>query len=177
MAELVTIARPYAKAAFKFARENNALAEWAAMLGFAAAVSQDADVKSALDNPQLTAEKQADMFISVCGDRLNEGGRNLVQQLAQNKRLATLPEVSHLFDLLLAEEQRSEEVVVTSAYELGEAEAQKLKQALATKLGKEINLQTTVDQSLIGGVVIRAGDLVIDSSVKGKLDKLSHSLN
>ncbi len=177
MAELVTVARPYAKAAFKFAQENNALAEWSAMLGFAAAVIADESMKTVLDDPQLTAEKQAEIFISVCADKLNEGGKNFVTQLAQNKRLSVLPEVSVLFEHLLAEEQRSEDVLVTSAFELSDAEAASLKQALAKKLGKEVNLNSTVDKSLIGGVIVRAGDMVIDSSVRGKLNQLSQGLN
>ena len=176
MAELVTVARPYAKAAFAFAHEAKATAEWSAMLGFAAAVASDKVMAKALDNPQLTADKKAELFIGVCGEKLNAGGKQFIHQRAQNKRLKALPQVAVLFEKLLAEQQRKQDVQITSAYELTAAEKEKLKQALAKKLGKEIMLQSDVDKALIGGVIIRAGDTVIDSSVRGKLQQLSHVL-
>lgn len=177
MAELITVARPYAKAAFSFAKENNALAEWSDMLNFSAAVVADEAVAALLENPQLTTEAQADVFVEVCGDKLNSHGQNFVRLLAENKRLAALPALSGLYETLLAEDQRSEEVVVTSAFALSETESQKLQEALAKKLGKDIKLSSEVDTALIGGVVIRAGDMVIDGSVRGKLAQLSHALN
>lgn len=181
MAELVTVARPYAKAAFSFAQEKfageaKAFVEWSAMLGFAAAVIQDKTVAKALDNPQLIAEKKAELFIGVCGDKLNAAGKQFIHQLAQNKRLKVLPQVYILFEKLLAEQQRKQDVYVASAYKLTAAEEENLKKVLAKKLGKEINLQSEVDKTLIGGVLIRAGDTVIDSSVRGKLQQLSHVL-
>lgn len=176
MAELITVARPYAKAAFKFADEAKATAEWSKMLGFAAAVMSDKTMAAALDNPQLTADKKAELFVSVCGDRLSAAGKQFIHQLAQNKRLKTLPHVYSLYEKLLAEKERKQDVEVTSAYELSGAEKDSLKKALAKKLGKEIELQSQVDKSLIGGVVIRAGDTVIDGSVRGKLQELSQAL-
>jgi len=176
MAELVTVARPYAKAAFKFASEAKATAEWSVMLGFAAAVMSDKTVAKILDNPQLTADKKAEVFIGICGDKLNAAGKQFVHQLAQNKRLKTLPQVSVLFEMLLAEQQRKQDVQVISAYQLSATEQENLKKALAKKLGKEINLQSDVDKSLIGGVIVRAGDTVIDGSVRGKLQQLHHVL-
>lgn len=176
MAELVTVARPYAKAAFKFAAEAKAFAEWSAMLGFAAAVMSDKAVAKALDNPQLTADKKAELLIKICGDKLNAPGKQFIHQVAQNKRLQALPQISVLFEKLLAEQQRKQDVQVTSAYPLSALEQQSLGRALAKKLGKEINLQSDVDKTLIGGVIIRAGDTVIDNSVRGKLQQLSHAL-
>jgi F-type H+-transporting ATPase subunit delta len=176
MAESVTVARPYAKAAFSFAQEHNSFSQWSAMLGFASAVVVDDALSVLLDDPQLTAEKQAELFIRVCGDKLDEAGKNFVHHLTQNKRLSVLPDVAVLFEKLLAEYQRRQDVKVTSAFELSAEEQDKLKQALAKKLGKEVNLQSDVDKSLIGGVVIRAGDLVIDSSVRGQLQQLAQTL-
>lgn len=176
MAELVTVARPYAKAAFKFADESKTTAEWSVMLAFSAAVMSEKAVAAALDNPRLTADKKAELFVSICGDKLNAAGKQFIRELAQNKRLKTLPQVSALFEKFLAEQQRKQDVQVTSAYELSGAEKETLKKALAKKLGKEIALQSEVDNTLIGGVIIRAGDLVIDSSVRGKLQQLSHIL-
>jgi len=129
-----------------------------------------------LDDPQLTADKQAELFIRVCGDKLDEAGKNFVHQLTQNKRLSVLPDVAVLFENLLAEHQRKQDVNVISAFELSPEERDKLKLALAKRLGKEVNLQGSVDKSLIGGVVIRAGDLVIDGSVRGQLQQLSQAL-
>jgi F-type H+-transporting ATPase subunit delta len=177
MAESVTIARPYAKAAFKHADEQGTQEQWAGMLAFAAAVVLDENMTAVLDNPMLTAEKQSEAFIQVCGDKLDDSGKNFIRQMAQNKRLSVLPEVSVLFDLLLAEQQKTEEVQVTSAYALSDADVAKLRDALAKKIGKAVSVQTDVDSELIGGVVIRAGDMVIDDSVRGKLDRLSHQLN
>jgi len=176
MAELVTVARPYAKAAFNFADESKTTSEWSAMLAFSAAVISEKSVAAALDNPQLTAEKKAELFISICGDRLSATGKQFIHQLAQNKRLKVLPQVSVLFEKLLAEKQRKQDVQVVSAYELSAVEKEALKKALAKKLGKEISLQNEIDKTLIGGAIIRAGDLVIDSSVRGKLQQLSHAL-
>ena len=181
MADKTTIARPYAKAAFAYvlekqSQEKNAFAQWSAMLAFAAAVVVDKTMATALDDPQLTVEKQAEIFTKACGDKLDQAGKNFVQQLTQNKRLSVLPDVAVLFEALLAEHQRKQDVQVVSAYELSAAEKETLKKALAKKLGKEINLQSSVDKSLVGGVVIRAGDLVIDSSVRGKLDQLATAL-
>lgn len=176
MAELVTVARPYAKAAFKFADESKTTAEWSAMLAFSAAVISEKSVALALGNPQLTSDKKAELFVGVCGDKLNAAGKQFIQELARNKRLGALPQVSALFEAFLAEQQRKQNVSVVSAYELSAAEKETLKKALAKKLGKEIALQSEVDKTLIGGVVIRAGDLVIDNSVRGKLQQLSHIL-
>jgi F-type H+-transporting ATPase subunit delta len=136
----------------------------------------DKTMSKALDNPKLTADKKAELFISVCGDKLNAAGKQFIHQLAQNKRLKALPQVSVLFEKLLAEKQRKQDVQVTSAYKLSAVEQESLKKALAKKLGKEINLQSEVDKALIGGVIIRAGDTVIDGSVRGKLQQLSHVL-
>jgi len=177
MAELVTVARPYAKAAFRHATEKGQAERWSAMLGFAAAAMQDVRVAQALDNPQLTAEQQANLFIKICGDQLDGPVQNLVRQLTLNKRLAVLPQISILFNALLADEMRKQDVEVYSPFELAEAEKVVLKKALEKKLGKQVNLQTGVDKSLIGGVFIRAGDMVIDGSVRGKLQALSQTLS
>jgi F-type H+-transporting ATPase subunit delta len=176
MAELVTVARPYAKAAFKFADESKTTAEWSAMLAFSAAVMSDKLMTAALDNPQLTADKKTEIFIDVCREKLNAPGKQFIRGLAQNKRLKALPQVSALFEEYLAEQQCKQDVLVTSAFELSGAEKESLSKALAKKLGKEIVLRGEIDKTLIGGVVIRAGDLVIDGSVRGKLQQLSHIL-
>lgn len=177
MAELTTVARPYAKAAFQYADENGSLAEWSDMLGFAAAVAQDESFETFISDPKTTTADQAEAFINVGSDKLNEAGKNFIQLLANNKRLPALPEIFKLFEQLKSQKEMSVDVEVTSAFALSDDQANKLAEALKRKLDREVNLTSTEDKSLIGGVVIRAGDLVLDSSVRGKLAKLAETLN
>jgi F-type H+-transporting ATPase subunit delta len=177
MAELTTIARPYAKATFQFALENNALEKWSNTLVQLALIASDKTVKALLSQPQLTGENKAEIFSKVCEQPLDEFAKNLLLQLAGNKRLATLPAIYVLFEALLAEQQKTVDVNVKSAFPLNDAEAEKLLASLKVRLGREVKMESEVDKSLIGGVIIHAGDLVIDASVKGKLAKLTNELN
>lgn len=177
MAELITVARPYAKAAFQFADENGALAEWSDMLAFAAAVSTDEAVSSFLNNPKITSAQKAEAFGDLCKDKLNAQGQNFVAMLAQNKRLAALPEIAVLFEALKSQKEQSVDVEITSAFALSDEQGNKLAAALKQKLGREVNVTTAEDKALLGGVIIRAGDMVIDGSVRGKLAKLAEKLN
>ena len=178
MAEQTTIARPYANGAFRFAKEAKALSQWEKMLAVAAAVASDADVQAYLQRPELKAEQKADAFVKVCGeDLLNEAGRNFVTLLALNDRLALLPAIFRLFHELLAQEEAFVDAELVSAHELDESEVNRLVDALKKRLGREVRAQTRVDANLIGGVVIRAGDTVIDGSVRGRLVRLAEQLN
>lgn len=177
MAELITLARPYAKAAFEVALQADALDQWSKMLALSAVVSGDSGVSAVLYSPSLTSEQVADAFVGVCGDELDEKGKNFVHLLAENKRLVLLPEISTLFDNLKANQEKSVDVEITTAFEISSDVSNKLAQALKDRLQREILLATKVDQSLIGGAIIRAGDNVIDSSVRGKLSKLAESMN
>ena len=177
MAELTTVARPYAKAAFQFADENSALAEWSVMLNFAAAVSQDETVAQFLANPKITADQKGDGFLKLCSDKLNPAATNFVTLLAQNKRLSALPEISVLFEALKSQKEQSVDVEITSAHPLTAEQTNKLADSLKKKLGREVNVTTVVDDNMLGGAIIRAGDLVIDGSVRGKLAKLVETLN
>lgn len=177
MAELTTVARPYAKAAFQFADENGALAEWSAMLKFLAAVTQQDAVAQFLENPKVTSDRKAEGFRKLCADKLNTAGNNFVSLLAENKRLPALPEISALFETLKSEKELSVDTVITSAFPLSPEQTNKLADSLKKKLGREVNVTTAVDSSILGGVVIKAGDLVIDGSVRGKLAKLADTLN
>ena len=177
MAELTTIARPYAKAAFVFAKEHDALEQWEKMLGLAAAVAGDASMRAYLDQPELDDATKVSAFAEVCGDELDESARNFVAQLTQNKSLPLLPIILQLFHELLAEQQQFTDVEMISAFELDDAATDKLVAALKKRLGTEVNVTTSVDQSLIGGVLVRAGDTVIDGSVRGRLNRLAEQLN
>ena len=177
MSELITLARPYARAAFGIAQSDNGLENWSSMLSLAAAVAGYGGMGSILTNPSISAEQISQSFIDVCGDQLDPKGQNFVQLLAENKRMSLLPEISALFEGLKANFEKSVDVEVTTAFEISEATADQLAKALKNRLQREIKLATSVDRALIGGAIIRAGDTVIDSSVRGKLSKLAESMN
>ncbi|MEH6468090.1 MAG: F0F1 ATP synthase subunit delta [Porticoccus sp.] len=177
MAELSTLARPYAKAAFQYAADASDLQGWSDSLAVAAVVaSQDAVVKL-LSSPSYTATQQAEKTIEVCGDALNEKSRSFVQVLAENHRLQLLPQIYQQFEVLKANREKTVEVSVVSASEISTEQQDKLASALSSKLEREVNMQVSIDDSLIGGVVVRAGDTVIDGSIRGRLAKLAEVLN
>ncbi|MBV4538781.1 MULTISPECIES: F0F1 ATP synthase subunit delta [Pseudomonas] len=176
MAELTTLARPYAKAAFEHAQAHQQLANWSAMLGLAAAVSQDDTMQRLLKAPRLTSAQKAATFIEVCGDKFDAQAQNFIHVAAENGRLLLLPEIADLFELYKAELEKSVDVEVTSAFALNQEQQDKLAKVLSARLGQEVRLHASEDASLIGGVLIRAGDLVIDGSVRGKIAKLAEAL-
>ena len=177
MAELSTLARPYARAAFEYARGKGALDSWSSALATAAAVSASERIADRLTSPAYTAGQLADLMIEICGDALDGEQKNFITVLASNKRLPLLVEISELFEKHKADHERSIDVTVASAYPLDESAQQTLAQVLSKKLEREVKVETQVDESLIGGVLIRAGDLVIDGSVRGRLNKLSEAMN
>ena len=176
MAELTTLARPYAKAAFEHAQAHQQLASWSAMLGLAAAVSQDDTMQRVLKAPRLTTTEKATTFVEVCGDKFDAQARNFLSIVSENNRMELLPEIADMFELYKAEQEKSVDVDVTSAFALNDEQQDKLAKVLSARLGREVRLHAAEDASLIGGVVIRAGDLVIDGSVRGKLAKLAEAL-
>jgi F-type H+-transporting ATPase subunit delta len=176
MAELTTLARPYAKAAYEYAQSQKKLTEWSAMLGLAAAVSSDETVRLVLMAPRLTSDEKARTFIEVCGDKFDAKVQNYIRVLAENNRLLLLPEIAELFELYKAEQEQSVDVEVASAFALTNEQQDKLAKVLSARLSREVRLHATEDSSLIGGVIIRAGDLVIDGSVRGKIAKLAEAL-
>ena len=177
MAESITLARPYANAAFEVAAVDNALAQWSLMLNTLAAVTSQAKISELLKSPALTAEKLSEALLLICGDSVSSKGSNLVRLLAENRRLVLLPQISELFDALKDAREKSIDVEISSAYALSDAVVASLTAALEKRLDRTVKLHRTVNKQLIGGVVIRAGDTVIDSSVRGKLNKLAESLS
>jgi F-type H+-transporting ATPase subunit delta len=177
MAELSTLARPYAKAVFQAAVDAGEVQAWSDMLSFAGQVSVNEEMDAVLSHPGLTGAQQAQTFIDVCGDKLNATGQNLVSVLAENKRIPLLPQILEQFEHLKAELEKSVDVQIISAFEVSDETKQKLTQALKAKLAKEVTVTTTVDSTLVGGAIIRAGDLVVDGTVKGKLAKLAEAMN
>jgi F-type H+-transporting ATPase subunit delta len=175
MSDLTNIARPYAKAAFDFALEQNALEAWLQMLAFAAEVAKNDQVGALLRTSGI-AEKQADLFIQVCGEQLNEQGRNFIKVMAENHRLLALPEVLAGFVAHKAEHEKELTVDVTSATTLNKAQQDKLIAALSQRLARKVKLNCSVNPDVVGGMLIKAGDMVIDGSVRGKLDRLATAL-
>lgn len=176
MAESITIARPYAKAAFEAARAKDSLVAWSEMLGYAAAVAADESMKVVLDHPALTSEQKADVFVDSCGDKINEEGKRFVSALADNDRLPLLGDISALFETMKAQLEQSIDVEIESAFDLDGAQQDKLADALSKKLDRKVVVSSTTNQALIGGAIIRAQDLVIDASVRGKLAKLAETV-
>lgn len=176
MSELTTVARPYAKAAFDFAVEQKALDKWTEMLGFAAKIVADEQIQSMLSS-QLSAEKMAELFIAVCDAQLDEHGQNLIRVMAENERLKALPDVADLYEVLVAEHKAVAEVEVRSATALSTEQESKITAMMEKRLDRKVKLNCNVDASLVAGVLIQCGDLVIDGSVRGKLDRLSDALH
>jgi F-type H+-transporting ATPase subunit delta len=177
MAELTTIARPYAKAAFEVAAFADSLQSWSEMLAQLAKVVSNERVAEVLASPSLTGEQQAKIIIDLCGDEINEPLQNFVAVLSENKRLPLLPEIFALFDVLKAEREKTVDVEISTAFELADETELKLAQAIKAKLNRDVNIHSQIDKNLIGGMVIRAGDLVIDDSVRGKLNKLAEAMS
>ena len=176
MAELATIARPYANAVFTLAKRETALDRWSSMLNVLAATTQHPTISALLDSPDMPGTAKAFRLAEVCGDELDDRGKKFLQSLADNDRLGLIGEIRTQFETLRAEEEKSLDVEVVSAYELSESQSAALAASLNTKFQKEITIETRVDASLIGGAVVRAGDVVIDGSIRGKLAKLAETL-
>lgn len=177
MAELSTLARPYAKAAFEYAAGANDLDGWSKQLATAAAVAQADNMVKVLASPSLTSEQQAQSFIDVCGEELSGNAQNFIKVLADNKRIALLPFISALFEEFKANREKSVDVEIGTAFEMDAAVQDQLAKALSAKLEREVKVHSSIDTSLLGGVVIRAADVVIDGSVRGRLAKLAEAMN
>jgi F-type H+-transporting ATPase subunit delta len=176
MAERATIARPYAKAAFEYARDAKAFAEWSRGLKSAAEIVADPRVAALTKNPQCSQADLVGIIADVAGDKLDAAMQNFVRVLAENHRLLLLPEITARYEQLRSEVENTVDVEVISAVALSSAQAEKMSQALNTRLKRNVRMQNSVDATLLGGAVVRAGDLVIDGSLKGRLQRLATEL-
>ena len=176
MQENITAARPYAQAVFETAREDNNLPVWSETLNLISMVVADPQMQQLIRNPTLKAEFLADMIIDICGNRLNDEGKNFTRTLAAARRLLLAPQIQSLYELQRAEAEGVIEITVQSAYALSDAEIKGISTSMQGRLGKKVSVTTQVDEKLIGGVVIRAGDSVIDASVMGRLKQLGARL-
>lgn len=174
MSHALTLARPYARAAFGLAREHGRLAPWSNLLGFAARIAADPRVQGLLNNPRLEAD---DVFtLLLPPGEIDPNFRQFVAVLADNRRLVLLPEIAAQYEALRAEAEKVVHVTVTSATPMGATEVESLTAALKRRFGSDIALTQALDPALIGGAVIDAGDVVIDGSLRGKLERLQAAL-
>ena len=176
MADKSTIARPYARAAFAEARGEKRLGPWSDSLRTGAAVVQDSRVQNLMGHPQVTPAQLAQLVIDIAGPQLEEHGRNFVHTLAENRRLGYLPEISRIFDELKDAEEGVVDVTVTSAAPLDDEQQRTLAEALRRRLKRDVRLHCELDAGLIGGAVLRAGDLVIDGSLRARLERMAFEL-
>lgn len=172
-----TLARPYARAAFEFAKSANQVNAWLTMLELAACAIEQPTVVQQLGKPTLTRAHKADLLTNLLASDIDESFSNFLQLLGENDRLALLPTICELFKAYQLEDERIVDVEVETAYELSEEQLQKITAALSKRLERTVQAKQTVNAALIGGLTIRAGDLVIDSSVRGRLDKLAEAMN
>jgi len=177
MSEFTTQARPYAKAAFEVAQAESKQAEWSDALHFIEAVVSNGDFAAVIDNPAMGAEAKGEILIDISGDKLSATQKNFIKTMSENNRLMLMPEIVVLFEAFRAAAENTVEATATSAFAMSDAQVQLMTDALKKKLGCEVTLTTEVDQSLIGGVVIRAGDLVIDGSTQAKIGSLTQAVS
>jgi F-type H+-transporting ATPase subunit delta len=176
MAELITVARPYAEAAFKLAREANALEHWSDMLALIEGVVSDENIASRVGDPNVDERALEAVILGVAGERLDGPARNLVQLLIENGRLDLVPQVRTLFEALRREQEGVVEARIISALPIAEEQVRPLLEALERKYGRKVNAQVEIEPELIGGVRIIVGDKVIDATVRGRLESMAVAL-
>jgi len=176
MAEKSTIARPYAEAVFQLADANVQLKEWSAILQTIALIATDADMQRIIGNTSVNKAQLAQLIIDIAGDVMTDSGHNLVRLLAENRRLDVVAEITAQFEVLKAEAEKTVEAEMVCARKVSAKQQSMIATKLKARLGREVSLKCTVDESLMGGAIIKAGDMVIDGSVRGQLNKLSVEL-
>jgi F-type H+-transporting ATPase subunit delta len=174
MQENITIARPYARAVFEQGKADGELEQWSGMLQLLRQVVADAAMQALIKNPKVDNRQMADIVFDICGAKLNQQGKNFVRVLIDAGRLSVVEQIYKLFVEQKAIAEGVAGVEVISAYPLEEQQQEKIRQMMARRLGKKIELTTRIDQGLIGGAIIRTGDSVIDASLKGRLKQLGH---
>ena len=177
MIELATLARPYSEAVFKRATETQTAEEWSDTLAFLSGVMDDEQISLAAQNPRVEREGFVRVLFSICEGQISDEGRNFVKLLIQNNRLSLIRQIGRLYEELRAENEGYIEVDIRTAFSLSKADRQHLSDSLEKSLHKNVRLHVEVDKSLIGGVLIRAGDKVIDGTIRGRLDQLSKRLS
>ena len=176
MSQAITVARPYAQAAFDEAQKRGELKAWSEMLHSAANAVEQQDMQAVITNSRIVTFQLNDLLLAVCGGKLSVSAHNFIKLLVENKRLLVLPQILEMFETLRAEAEQSVDVTVTSALDLSDAQKQKIAAALKVRMGREIKLSCETNRELLGGIVIRAGDKVIDGSARTRLSELAVAL-
>ena len=176
MSESVTIARPYAQAVFRLARESQALTAWSDRLQRLALIAQDAEMAKVVGNPKFSAGQVADLFVSLTGEAGNKELASFVGILAENERIDVLTQIQEIYEQLKSADEGIKEAIVTSAYPLDDAQLNNLMRQLETHFGSKLQPQLEVDAALIGGIKVTVGDQMLDASVRGKLEAMATAL-
>ena len=176
MAELATIARPYAEAVFRLAKEGNTLADWAEKLAFIAAVYQDPQMQAAIGNPKVTANDVERLVLAICGERIDGAARNMIQLLVRNHRLTVLPQIREQFEKLKLEDEGKLDAKISSAFPLDDGQCNQVVNLLSSRFKRKINATVAIDPELIGGIKVEVGDKVWDASVRGRLQTMAVTL-
>ena len=176
MAETITIARPYAEAAFRLAREKATFEQWSGMLRLLDMVVRDERVALSIGDPNVTGQQLEGLILGICGEQLDGAGRNFVQVLVHNDRLTVVPAIYALFEQLKLEHEGVLETEIYSAFAIDSAQVEQLVRKIESKYQRKVRAHVSVDSQLIGGVKIVVGDKVFDATVRGKLDAMSAAL-
>lgn len=176
MAETVTIARPYAEAVFRLAKERGDLQAWSDMLDFAASVAKDERMALVIADPNLGKKQLEELFLSVDAGRFDEAGRNFIRVLVENDRLQLLPEIRDLYEQLRAQEENVLDAKIVSAFPMSDGQLDELVRHLEGKFQRRIHPHVDVDPELIGGIKVEVGDEVLDASIRGKLQAMAFAL-
>lgn len=177
MAERLTLARPYARAAFEVAVSERKLQTWMDAMNQLAALTATPELQDLLVSPTLGSVQKAALLMDVLGELPESSLSKFVAVLAENKRLLLMPEIRELFQLMKAQQEHAVDVSVTTAFPMDDQVLQQLGKALSDRLGRQVKIASSVDRGLLGGALIRTGDTVIDGSVRGRLDKLAKAIN
>ena len=176
MLENSTIARPYASAVFELAQETGQVEEWSATLELLGVLASDKGMRQLMTNPKVSRDQLRDLVFDVCGDGLSDLGRNLVKLLVQGDRLQYAQHIKNQYEQMRAAAEGKVDVEVVTAYRLDRQQQDSIAETVADRLGKQVVIKTSVDETLIGGAVIRAGDSIIDASLRGRLTELRNEL-
>ena len=173
MSELSTLARPYAEAVFKRAKETESSQEWSDTLAFLSAIMQDESLAAIVNNPRVAQDELTQLLQDICQDQVTGEANNFLKLLIENGRLSLAPQIAELFENYKAEDEGYVDVDVITAYALTKAEEKIFATSLKKKLNKKVNISASVDKSLMGGFIVKAGDTVIDGSISGQLQQLA----
>ncbi len=176
MSELATLARPYAVAVFKRAKETDSTKNWSKNLAFLATVLSDEAISGVVDDPKIGKSKLSTLLLDICQDQIDKEGGNFLKLLIENNRLSLIVAIAAIFETYKAEDEGSIDVDVSTAFAFTKESKESFNATLEKAFGKKINMKIAVDSSLIGGVLVRAGDQVIDGSVRGQLQQLAQRL-